>query len=51
MQIRPEREGVAAPVAWSLAQAYVLPAEKVGPRPTGEMIHGEMLAECALPVS
>lgn len=32
MQIRPEQEGLVAPVAWSLAQAYVFPPEKVWPR-------------------
>ena len=31
-RIKPEQKGFVAPVSWSLAQAYVVPPEKVWPR-------------------
>ena len=32
LKVRPEQKDVVAPVSWSLAQAYVVPPEKVWPR-------------------
>jgi diamine N-acetyltransferase len=32
LRIKPEQKGFVAPVSWSLAQAYVVPPEKVWPR-------------------
>jgi diamine N-acetyltransferase len=46
LTIKPEQEGLVAPVSWSLALAYVLPPEKVWPRLVydGDQIVGFMMA-------
>jgi diamine N-acetyltransferase len=47
LRIKPEQKGFVAPVSWSLAQAYVVPPEKVWPRLgfelTGDKLDNEVV--------
>jgi diamine N-acetyltransferase len=46
LKLKPEQEGLVAPVSWSLAQAYVIAPEKIWPRLVydGDQIVGFIMA-------